>query len=265
MIRSPLGLRLHPSPDRSLQDQLREAARLGAKGIVLDATGDLAPDRLSETGRRELRHLLRSVELDPIALHLPTRRPFDTEEQLDDRLARADRAFALAYDLGSRLILARVGGIPPEAEAPRREVFTRALRELGRRADHRGVRLAVETGAEPGEVLRGVLDVLENPGLAASIDPSTLLRQGHDPVAATKALGPWVVHAYASEGTGAGPAGRFAAHPRGFGFPAGVLDWEEYLGALEEIDYRGYLTVWTDPALDPGPQFTALAARLSRF
>src|SRR5207249_945795 len=173
----------------------REAARLGAKGVVLDATGDLAPDRLSETGRRELRHVLRAIELDLIALHLPTRRAFDTEEQLDDRLARAARAFALAYDLGSHLVLARVGGVPPEAETSRREVFTRALRELGRRADHRGVRLAVETGAEPGEVLRGVLDALDDPGLAASIDPAALLLQGHDPATTTTALGPWAAHA----------------------------------------------------------------------
>ena len=44
------------------------------------------------------------------------------------------------------------------------------------------------------------------------------------------------------------------ANPRGSGFPPGALDWEEYLGALEEINYRGYLTVWPDPDGDPlGP------------
>src|SRR4051812_49178688 len=76
MIRTPLGLRL--SPAQPIREQIREAARLGAKGVVIDAIGDLAPNRLSETGRRELRHLLRSVELRLIALSLPTRRAFDT-------------------------------------------------------------------------------------------------------------------------------------------------------------------------------------------
>jgi sugar phosphate isomerase/epimerase len=261
MIRSLLGLRINPNPSRMLRDQIREAARLGAKGVVVDAAGDLAPDRLSETGRRELRHLLRSIEVSLFALNLPTRRPFDTEDQLDDRLARADRAFALAFELGTRLVLARVGAVPPESEAPRREVFTRALRELGRRADHRGVRLAVETGTEPGEAIRGVLDALDSPGLAASIDPASLLRFGHDPVATCRALGPWVAHAYANDGAGVAAA----PNPRGFGFPAGVLDWEEYLGALEEIDYRGPLTVWPDPARDQASQFTAIAERLKRF
>src|SRR3954464_7468642 len=114
VIRSPLGLRLNPA--RPIRDQIPEAARLGARGVVIDAVGDLAPNRLSETGRREIRHLLRSVELSLIALNLPTRRPFDTPDQLDDRLNRAETAFALAYELSTNLVLARVGGMPPESD-----------------------------------------------------------------------------------------------------------------------------------------------------
>src|SRR4051812_41158135 len=168
MIRNPLGLRL--DPDRPVRDQIFEAARLGAKGVVLDAIGDLAPQRLGETGRRELRHILRTVELSLIAVSLPTRRPFDTTDQLDERIRRADSAFVMAYDLGTTVVLARVGAIPPQEDAARRELFTNAVRELGRHADHRGVRLAIETGAEPGEPLRAFLETLNIPALAASID-----------------------------------------------------------------------------------------------
>src|SRR5438105_4529343 len=101
MIRSPLGLRLDPG--RPIREQIRGAASAGAGGILVDAAGDLAPDRLSETGRRELRQILRSVELDLVALNLPTRRPFDSLDQIEGRLERADRAFAMAFDLGTRL------------------------------------------------------------------------------------------------------------------------------------------------------------------
>ena len=45
----------------------------------------------------------------------------------------------------------------------------------------------------------------------------------------------------------------------------GVLDWEAYLGALEEIGYRGFLTVWPDPAGDPRAQFQAVVSRLGRL
>jgi sugar phosphate isomerase/epimerase len=259
MLFTPLGLRLDPS--RPIREQVRDAAVLGARGVVLDAIGDLAPNRLGETARRELRHLLRSVELALVALCLPTRRPFDTPDQLDDRLARAERAFVLAYELGTRLVLARVGGIPPESDTAARETFLGALRELGRRADHRGVNLAVETGPDPGESVRALLDGLAENALAASLDPAALLQNGHEPAATTKAIGPWVAHAYAGDETGAAPA--LASATRRQGFPPGALDWEEYIGALEEVGYRGFLTVWPDPAREPGPQFTAVVNRLT--
>jgi sugar phosphate isomerase/epimerase len=248
MIRSPLALRLSSVPDRSIKDQIRDAARVGAKGMVLDAIGDLSPDRLAETGRRELRHLLRSVGLDLVAVGLPTRRAFDTQEQFDERLARADRAFALAYELGARLSLARVGAVPPETDTQRRENLRHALNELGRRAERRGLRLAIEAGSESGSVLRAELEIANNPGLAASVDPLSLMRSGHDPVRATRELGPWVAHAYA----------RDTPSP-------GALDWAAYLGALEEVEYRGFLTIWPDPAEDAASRYTAIAAILNRF
>jgi sugar phosphate isomerase/epimerase len=256
MLPMPLGIRLDPA--RPIRDQIREAARLGAKGVVFDAIGDLAPNRLSETGRREFRHLLRSVELKLVALNLPTRRPFDTIDQLEDRLNRADAAFAMAYELGTNLVLARVGGLPGESNPAARGTFAGAVRELGRRGDHRGVRLAIETGPDPGDILRALLDDLASPGLAASIDPTALLQNNLDPIEVTRALGPWVAHAYASDAT---PASVVSLSRRS-GLPPGALDWSEYLGSLEELNYRGYLTIWPDPTLEPGPQFTAIAGRL---
>ena len=125
MIRHALGLRLDSS--RPVRDQIHEAARWRARGVVLEAIGDLSPPRLSESGRRELRHLLRTMELSLVAPSLPTRRSFDTIDQLDDRIRRADTAFALAYELGTKLVLARVGQVPPEEDQARRKLSRRDL------------------------------------------------------------------------------------------------------------------------------------------
>lgn len=270
MLRQPLGLRIHPSPQRSPREQLREAATLGARGVILDAAGELAPDRLGETGRRDLRHLLRTTELSLIALHLPTRRPFDTEDQLDDRLNRADRAFALAYDLGARLVLAQVGPIPEagESDAPseRRRVFTLALAELARHAEHRGVRFVLESGAQPGDVVREFLTSQGTPSLAASVDPATAIAAGHDPATMVVALADRLAHAYASRPPEPGRAARPGLiQPRGFAAALAGFDWAQYLGSLEEIGYHGFLTVWPDPTGDPAAQFRAMAATLARF
>jgi len=258
MIRTPLGLRLNPGG--SIREQIREAATLGAKGVVMDATGDLAPDRLSATGRREIRFLLRSVELSLIAIHLPTRRSFDSIDQLEDRLRRAESAFALGFELGAPLVLAKIGELPPEAEAPRRETWTSALRELARRADHRGVRFTVETGTEPGSALRPILDGLGTIGVAASIDPGALLTRGIDPIETTQALDSWVAHAYASDPVADRRGSLYTSR-----FPPRGLEWAEYLGALEEINYRGFLTISTDPAESASARFKAVADHLNRL
>ncbi len=263
MIRSPLGLRIGLDPSRSPRDQIREAAVLGAKGVVLDAAGDLSPDRLSETGRRDLRHTLRSVELSLIALNLPTRRPWDTDQDLDSRLTRADRAFALTYELGTRLVLLNPGAIPAEDDALRRTSFVHALTELGRRADHRGVRLAIETAPDPGVATAAILDMIASPGLAASLDPSPLLVSGHDPGSVAVALSQWLVHAYApDQERNATIAGGFGRR----GVTAGrSFAWEDYLGALEEIGYRGFLTIWPDAKGDVAGTFRSTKALLDRF
>ena len=260
MIRNPLGLRLDPG--RPIREQIRRAASLGAKGVVLEASGDLAPHRLGETGRRDLKHQLRSVELALIAVALPTRRAFDSGDQLDDRIRRADAVFALAFELGARLSLANVGPAPPEDDAPRREICTGALASLAGRADHRGVRLAVEAGGEPPQALRAFLDGLAHPALAASLDPPGLLRAGFDPAAAATELHAWIAHSYSGDPTGGSTAAR---NPRGVGFPPGALDWEEYVGALEEIAYHGFLTVWPEPSSDPERPFRAVVARVARI
>lgn len=261
MIRHALGVRLDAATP--LRDQVRQAATLGAKGVVIEAAGELHPDRLGESGRREVRHLLRSVELSLVALALPTRSGFDHLNDLDLRLRRADRAFEMAYELGTRLVLVRAGAVPPEAEAERLTIFSDALGELARRADHRGVRLALESGAEAGSVLASFLESKGTPALAASLDPGALLTSGIDPAVSAVELGPWVAHAYATDAS-ARPRSSILANPRGHGFAPGVLDWEEYLGALEEINYHGFLTAWPEPGR-MAVQVPALIERFKRF
>lgn len=260
MIRNPLGLRL--DPNRPIRDQIQQAARIGAKAVVLEATGDLAPHRLGETGRRDLKHQLRSVEVALTALALPTRRAFDSADQLDDRIRRADSVFALAFELGTRLVLTNAGPVPAADDAPRRETFTHAMASLANRADHRGVRLTVEAGAVDPEILRAFLDGLANPALAASVDPPAMLRAGIDPIATARELHAWIAHAYAGDPTGGSTTAR---NPRGVGYPPGALDWEEYIGALEEIAYHGPLTVWPEPPADPARLFKAVADHVTRI
>jgi len=263
MIANPLALRLDPA--LPIREQIFDAAKLGARGVVLDATGDLSPHRLSDTGRRELKHLLRTVELKLAALNLPTRRSFDTADQLDERIRRADAAFALAFELGTNLVLARVGAIPPEDEPERRKIFDAAVQDLSARADHRGVRLTIETGADPLPNLESFLSGFDTQGIAVSIDPASLASSGVDPSDAVRALAPWVAHAYANDAADLAASAKTIIQSRVRGLPSGAIDWEEYVGAFEEIGYRGFLTIWPGTGRDAPKRFKQVKERFDQI
>ena len=121
----------------------------------------------------------------------------------------------------------------------------------------------METGLDTGANLKAFLERIGSPALAASIDPGALLTHAIDPVATTVALSTWVVHAYATDAA-TGVRATKVVNPRGSGFPPGALDWEEYLGSLEEINYRGFLTSWPQ-AGGLAVEFPRLVQRLRSF
>ena len=143
-----------------------------------------------------------------MALALPTRRPFDTTDQLDERIRRADAAFAMAYELGTTIVLARAGAVPPADDATRAGLH-HTLLELGRPGRAHGVRLALETGAEPREKLKSFLDAIGLAGPGGQHRPRQHLASGHRPDRCrVRELAAWVVHAYAKDATGSSVSAR---------------------------------------------------------
>ena len=79
-----------------LRTALQTAARLGAAAVEIDARGELRPDELSETGRRQLRKLLDDLGLKVAAVAFPTRRGYDVADDLDRRVAATKQAMQMA-------------------------------------------------------------------------------------------------------------------------------------------------------------------------
>src|ERR1700732_3248543 len=107
----PLGLPPRPA--------LFEASRLGVAGVRVDAVGDLSPTRLSDTGRREFRHLLRSHNLELTAIGCPLRRGLDEAEDQQQRIEHVRKVMTLSYDLGPRVVIVEAGRVPGEGEEER--------------------------------------------------------------------------------------------------------------------------------------------------
>jgi sugar phosphate isomerase/epimerase len=233
-----IGVRLE-SLALPLRRALESAAKLGVPGVQLDAVADLAPDALSQTGRRAFRNLLRSHNLELTALGCPMRRGLDVAENLEARIGHVRKVLALSADLGPRRVIVEAGRIPDDDKAAAFTLLSESLLALGHHSDRIGAVLALETGQEPAETMARFLGRFDTGGLGANFDPANLLIHGFDPYAAAPALGKRLVHTHAKDARQASASRSAAEVPLGHG----DIDWLRLLGLLEEVEYDGWLTV----------------------
>jgi sugar phosphate isomerase/epimerase len=239
MNRVKVGVRLE-SFGLPLRRALQEAERLGVGGVQADAAGDLSPTALSQTGRREFRHLLRAHNLELTALGCPLRHGLDTAENQEGRIEHVRRVMSLSFDLGPRVAIVQAGRVPaPDDAGPRAALMTESLRALGEHGDRTGTVLALETGLESGAALRTYLDRIDTGGLGVNLDPANLLMHDFDPYESARALQGKVVHAHAKDARQASASRAAQEVPLGHG----DIDWIRFLSVLEEIEYRGWLTI----------------------
>lgn len=255
-----IGLRLD-NLRLPIRQALRKAAQLGVRGIQVNAVGDLAPDQLSETGRREFLHLIDSLGLTLTALGFPARHGFNTPEGLENRIVAVQKLLTLSFSLRAPIVTAAIGRIPEDAAHPARQLLSDSIREVGRHAERVGAVLAIETGPESGVTLRGFIDSVGNAGLGVNLDPANLLIKGYDPIEAVLALNKAIVHTHARDAVrdAAGEMGREATPGDG------DLDWTAYLGALEQIVYRGWHVIEREQAPDVEREIARAVAFLEKF
>src|SRR5436305_5699395 len=92
-----------------LRRALLEAERLGVSGVQVNAAGDLSPEALTQTGRREFRNLLRTHNLELTALGCPLRHGLDTPENQEARIDHVKKVLSLSFDLGPRIAVVQAG------------------------------------------------------------------------------------------------------------------------------------------------------------
>ncbi len=238
MNRFKIGIRLE-SLGLPLRRGLAEAARLGVPGVQVDAAGDLSPNELSQSGRREFRHLLRGHNLELTALGCPLARSLDAAEDQQPRLEHVRKVLALSFDLGPRLAVVQAGAVADEPDSPRGARLRDSLLSVGRFGDRVGARLALETGLESGTALAAFLRGLGTGGLGANLDPANLLEHGFDPYDSARALQGRILHSHAKDVRRCSSSRAAREVPLG----QGDIDWVKYVGVLEEVGYRGWLIV----------------------
>jgi sugar phosphate isomerase/epimerase len=260
MNRFKLGIVLETT-GLSVRRALQEVARLGVHGVQVDAVSDLAPDRFTDTGRREFRNLLKSYNLELSALNCPLRRGLDVADNLQPRIEHVRKVMQLAFDLGPRRVIVPLPKVPEDAAAPRALTAREALTDLGSFGDRVGTVLALEAGLDSGDKVRDYLNSFDSGSLQVNFDPANFLLNGFDPLASLAALAGKVAYIHARDARAATVGGGAREVPVG----AGDIEWIMFVATLESIDYQGYLTVDRESGDDRFRDAAAGVKFLQRF
>lgn len=231
---------------------LAKVREMGVHAIEVDGRTGMRPHEMSDTALRQVRKLLTDHDLRVCAVEFPTRRGYGTMDELDRRVEATKAAMKMARSLGADMVVNHVGHIPEDLTQGEGQTLVEVLRDLGHYSQHAGAWLAAETDNEPITEMQRLLKVLPEGSLMVTLDPATQVMNGHDPLAAVAALGDAIRHVHVHDGV------RELGRRRGIEteLGRGSVDFPALLGALEEQDYRGFLSIEREPSTDTVVEIT---------
>ena len=261
-------------------EAIRQAAAIGAAGIQMYATkGENAPENLNSAARQALLREVKDNGLVFSALCGDLGMGFGYKDKNPELIEKSKRIVDLAKDLETDIVTTHIGVVPADPNHDRYKIMQDACYQLASYADSVGAHFAVETGPETSAVLKDFLDSLNSTGVAVNLDPANLVMvTGDDPVQAVYNLKKYIVHTHAKDGNllvRGNPEYIYrAVHPvpqeaKGVQYfeevplGTGSVDFPAYLKALEDIGYKGFLTIEREVGENPAADIT-LAANFLR-
>lgn len=248
-----------------VKSALDKAAKVGAQGIQVYATyGELSPEKLGAAKRREFLDMVKSRGLTISALCGDLGHGFGNPELNPGLIEQSKRILDLAKDLETDIVTTHIGVVPADPDHERYKTMQDACSQLCRYADEVDAHFAIETGPEIATTLKTFLDSLGSRGVAVNLDPANFVMvTGDDPVQAVYTLKDYIVHTHAKDGRKLRDSNpeviygiikdaiqegqAFAEVPLG----EGNVDFKNYLKALDDIGYHGFLTVEREVGENP--------------
>lgn len=236
---------------------LDKAQALGAKGIQVYATrGEMSPEQMTPEKRREFLKAVKDHGLVISALCGDLGKGFVSTDLNPELIEQSKRILDLAKDLETDVVTTHIGVVPADKAHPRYAVMQDACGKLAAYADSMNAHFAIETGPEEAVTLKEFLDGLHSTGVAVNLDPANFVMvTGDDPVQAVYTLKDYIVHTHAKDGrrlcyrdpeilygmveSEMLEDSSFIELPLG----EGDVDFPNYLKALNEIGYKGFLTI----------------------
>lgn len=249
-------------------EAIKKAKETGANGIQMYATnGENSAENLTKEKRKELLKEVKDNGLCFSALCGDLGEGFWKKERNPELIERSKRILDLAKDLETNIVTTHIGPIPTDENNERYKIMQEACFELSSYADSIDAHFAIETGPEKSDVLKKFLDTLGSKGVAVNLDPANLaMVPCDDPVQAVYNLKDYIVHTHAKDGVNnyfvdpeivygvrkfdektINQGDSFTEVPLG----TGSVDFPKYLKALEEVGYKGFLTIEREVGEDP--------------
>ncbi|MCI8385585.1 MAG: sugar phosphate isomerase/epimerase [Acutalibacter sp.] len=245
-------------------------------GVQIRVTsGELAPENMSKDARRELLKSIKDRGLTVSALCGDLGQGFGDSEKNPGLIERSKRIVDMALDLETDVVTTHIGVVPTDKAHPRYAIMQDACGQLAAYADSVRAHFAIETGPETAATLKEFLDGLHSRGVSVNLDPANFVMvTGDDPVQAVYTLKDYIVHTHAKDGRrlryvepeivyGVAEeemlgSSSFIELPLG----EGDVDFAGYLKALEEIGYKGFLTIEREVGDDPAKDIATAVAFL---
>ena len=265
MGRFPIGV-IIDSFRTDITTAVKKAAGVGAQGIQVYATrGEMAPENMSAAKISEFKKLVADNGLKISALCGDLGGGgFCFADRNPEKIEKSKRIIDLAKELDTNVVTTHIGVVPEDKSNDRYKVMQEACFELSRYADEIGAHFAIETGPETSAILKDFLDSLGSTGVGVNLDPANLVMvTGDDPAGAVYNLQKYIVHTHAKDGKQIFfkdpeivyglkkdviiTEDSFIEVPLG----EGQVDWVKYLAALEDIGYKGFLTIEREVGDDP--------------
>lgn len=245
---------------------IKKACDLGVSGVQMYSTsGENSPENMTPSRISEIMSAMDSFGLVFSALCGDLGFGFTDSGRNPALIEKSKRILELAKRLGTDVVTTHIGVIPADSSHDRYKIMQQACHTLAEYADSLDAHFAIETGPETAEVLRGFLDGLGSKGVAVNLDPANFVMvTGDDPVKAVYTLKDYIVHTHAKDGVKlfdkdpemiyhlvedalAHLGSAYREEPLG----KGAVDFPAYLCALDDIGYRGFLTIEREVGDDP--------------
>lgn len=265
MYQFPIGAMVD-SFRQPTRDAIKTAAALGVQGLQMYATtGENAPENLTGQKRRDLLHYVKDHGLRFSAICGDLGKAFIYPERNIMLIDASKRIMDLAKELETDVVTTHIGVIPADKTCDRYKIMQAAAYELAQYADAMQAHFAIETGPEIAVTLKAFLDDLGSRGVAVNMDPANFVMvTKDDPVQAVYTLKDYIVHTHAKDGVNLKPCdpekiyaemdhGAWDSEPAFKEVPLGqgAVDFPKYLKALEDVGYRGFLTIEREVGENP--------------